>query len=202
MAASPLVFYGVLSRWSRDVFIKRFLIVVISASLAILTSLFILSFQLMYASGSFQNGVSSILETIQRRTVSNDPNLQAIYGAANQASLWSILKIYLSESYLYNFRLRYYTLMILFALVSALYFIVNKRKTQDPDRSRKGIALIAVTWFSLLGPLSWYTIFKSVAYFHTHMNYLPWHMPFTLFGFGLCGFFIESLWLSRNKSIG
>jgi len=202
MAASPLVFYGVLSRWSRDVFIKRFLIVVISASLAILTSLFILSFQVMYASGSFQNGVSSILETIQRRTVSNDPNLQAIYGAANQASLWSILKIYLSESYLYNFRLRYYTLMILFALVSALYFIVNKRKTQDSDRSRQGIALIAVTWFSLLGPLSWYTIFKSVAYFHTHMNYLPWHMPFTLFGFGLCGFFIESLWLSRNKSIG
>ncbi len=191
MAASPLVFYAVKDNWNKDRFIKRFMIVVIAASLAIIASLVILSVQIKYASGSFQDGVSNIIETINRRTLGNDPNLPSTYQEGSRASLWSILKIYLSESYFWKFNVPYYAIIILFAMSSAIYLFANNIKRQKPVQSPQGFALIAVTWFSLLGPLSWYTVFKSLAYFHTHMNYLPWHMPFTLFGFGMCGYFIE-----------
>lgn len=200
MLASALVFYGVLDRWSRDEFIKRFIAVVIAALTAILVSLIILSFQIMYTTGGFQGGVDYISEAINRRLFSNDPNLPSLYEKASQASLWSILKIYLEESYFNKFRIPYFAIIIFFAIVSAIYLVSNKIKPGDPNQTSKGLALIVTTWFSLLSPLGWYIIFKSVAYFHTHMNYLPWHMPFTLFGFGMCGFVIETLF-SQLKQV-
>lgn len=199
MTASPIVFYGILEKWDREKFTKRFLVVVLAACTAILASLVVLSVQVMFASGTFWDGVNQILETINRRTISNDPNLPSIYEEANKASIWSILKIYLSESYFYRLRVPYFAIMILFAMVSALFVWMDKIKPQGSVQSTKGFALLLTTWFSLLGPLGWYTIFKSVAYFHTHMNYLPWHMPFTLFGFGLCGFVIETLFRPPHR---
>jgi len=197
MVASPIVFYGVLKKWNKAQFVKRFMLVVIAALTAIFASLLILSFQIMFASGSLWEGVNSSLETINRRTISN-PDLPSSYEAVNMASLWSILKIYLSESYFSNLRVPYFAIIILFAIVSASHLLVNKINPQEGIQSSRGSALLVVTWFSLLGPLGWYTIFKSVAYFHTHMNYLPWHMPFTLFGFGMCGFVIQTL-LSSDR---
>ena len=191
MAASPLVYYGVKNRWDRRMFISRFINVVFASLAAILTSLVVLSIQNMFASGNFSQGLAYILETVNRRVLVNDPNLPSIYAEAKNASTWSILKVYLSESYFDRLRVPYYAVIVLFAIVSAAQTWLEKIM---PARSTEGIALVAATWFSLLGPLSWYIIFKSVAYFHTHMNYLPWHMPFTLFGFGLCGFFVQSLY--------
>ena len=154
----------------------------------------------MSATGSFQGGVNYINEAIDRRFFSNDPNMPSIYEKASQASFWSILKIYLEESYFSEVYIPYFAIMIFFAIVSAIYLISNRIKPGDPNQTSKGLALIATTWFSLLSPLGWYIIFKSVAYFHTHMNYLPWHMPFTLFGFGMCGFVIETLF-SQLKQV-
>ena len=60
---------------------------------------------------------------------------------------------------------------------------------------RKLSALSIATWFSILAPLSWFVIFKGHSYIHTHMNYITWHMPFTLLGFalfGLVGFYLVS----------
>src|SRR6266487_653281 len=199
MTASPLVFYWVKDRWSSDKFIKRFLDVVVAASAAILMSLVILSLQIMLAHGSFWQGVHSIAATFSRRTLGNDVNLLSAYEAERKASTWSILKIYLSESYFNNFQIPYFVVIILFAIVSLIQVVIGKTRLAASNNLRKGYALIAVTWFSILGPLSWYIIFKSVAYFHTHMNYLPWHMPFTLFEFGLCGFLIQTLFISKNK---
>ena len=193
MVASPLVFYYVKDKWSSEQFIKRFLSLVIAASAAILISLIILSIQIMLASGSFWQGINYILETLNRRTLGSDPNLPSIYDAANKASIWSILKIYLSESYFYNFEIPYFVIIIMFAIVSLIQIVVIRTRPTTSVPLPKGYALLTVTWFSILGPLSWYTLFKSVAYFHTHMNYLPWHMPFMLFGFGLCGFLIQTL---------
>ena len=199
MLASTIIFYGVLDKWNKDKFIRRSIIVVIAALTAILVSVMILSFQIMYATGSFQGGVNYISEAINRRLFSSDPNLPSIYEKASQARLWSILKIYLEESYFNKLHVPYFAIIIFFAIVSAIYLISNKIKPGHPNQTSKGFALIATTWFSLLSPLGWYIIFKSVAYFHTHMNYLPWHMPFTLFGFGMCGFVIETLFSQLKK---
>ena len=77
--------------------------------------------------------------------------------------------------------------------MTAIYFVSNKINPGEPNQTFKAFALVATTWFSLLSPLSWYIIFKSLAFLHTHMNYLPWHMPFTILGFGLCGYIVETL---------
>lgn len=200
MVASPLVYYGVKEKWTVREFILRFLITVFASLGAIVISLLILSLQIMLASGSFEQGARFVLETIDRRTLSNDPNLPAFYAEAKKASTWSILKIYLSESYFYRFHVPYFITMIVFACASAIQILIEKISVLEYDLSSKGYALIVVTWFSLLGPLSWYVVFKSIAYFHTHMNYLPWHMPFTLFGFGLCGFIIQSSLAAKKKN--
>lgn len=191
MAASPIMFYGAAGGWGRVKFVKRFLTVVTAALMAILVSLAVLSFQISYTAGGLAHGFNSILETIDRRTISSDASLPSIYETAARASYWSILKIYLSESYFDRLPVPYFVIILAFTVVTILYWISIKTRgvfTQGDG----GVALSAVTWFSLLSPLSWYIIFKSVAYFHTHMNYLPWHMPFTLFGFGLCGYVIET----------
>jgi len=199
MTATPIIFYGILEHWDREKFLKRFLTVVIAAIMAILASLVILSVQVAFASGNFQEGINSILQTLNRRTVSNNQSLEPIYQRSSNASTWSILKIYLSESYLSEFQVPYYAIIALFVIVSIIYFMNNRKGLQPLFPPAKGNALLGATWFSLLGPLSWYVIFKSVAYFHTHMNHLPWHMPFTLFGFGLCGFVIENYLTAKSK---
>ena len=192
MVACPIVFYGIAEEWNRHILAKRFLTVVVAALSAILVSLIILAIQNMYASGSFREGVQSIIETASRRTFSNDPSLPAVYETAANASYWSILRIYLSESYFDRYIVPYYAIIILFAIVSMVYFILPKKNSATAGQSLQSTALIVTTWFSLLSPLSWYIVFKSVSYFHTHMNYLPWHMPFTLFGFGMCGHMLET----------
>jgi hypothetical protein len=189
MAASPFIFYAVQDKWKLDRFLRRFLLIIAAALLAILTSLLILSVQDMLASGSFQNGVSYILETINRRTLSSGPNLDPVYAEASQVSVWTVLNIYLSESYFFKLPISYFSITVLFAFVSlgSLYFGRLEKKTS----SSKGMALAAMTWFSFMASVSWYVIFKSLAVLHTHMNYLPWHMPFTIIGFAMCGYFLE-----------
>jgi hypothetical protein len=99
-----------------------------------------------------------------------------------------------------NLEVPYYVIIIGFTVLSLVYIYQSKNHS-TPGQSLKGGALMATTWFSLLSPLSWYIIFKSVSYYHTHMNYLPWHMPFTLFGFGLCGYVIETLFNRQKDKI-
>ena len=199
MSASPIVYYGVLRKWDRKIFITRFLVIVFASLAALMASFAVLSIQVAFASGSFQNGIDVIVETINRRTVSSDPGLPSIYDEAARASYWSVLKIYLEESYFFKAYVPYFAMFIVFGVISGVYWLTGAKKSQKASSSLEGYALIVTTWFSFLAPLSWYIIFKSLAYFHTHMNYLPWHMPFTLFGFGLCGYVIETI---LNRSTG
>ena len=200
MIVTPLLFYGILQKWNRDVFIKRFSIVTVAALAAILVSLVVLSLQIAHTHGGLQTGIKSIFETINRRTIVSDPSLPTFDEDLARASYWSILKIYLSESYFLSPEVPYYGIIIGFAILSAAYMLLVKNHG-IPNQTSMGNALIATTWFSLLSPLSWYIIFKSVSYYHTHMNYLPWHMPFTLFGFGLCGYVIETIFSQRKDKL-
>lgn len=193
MIASPIVFYGIAGKWNKEKFIKRFVTVAFAALIAIILSLIILSVQVMFAAESFQEAIRYMMENFNRRLIDGGQDPSPIYAIAAQASVWSILKIYLSESYFYKFYVPYFVVIIVFAIMSAIYLISDKISPGDPSQTSKAFALIVTTWFSLLSPLSWYTVFKSLAFLHTHMNYLPWHMPFTILGFGLCGYIVETL---------
>ena len=192
MIASPMVFYGIADKWNKEKFIKRSINAVFAVLSAILVSLIVLSFQIMLASGGFQDMFSYMVENFSRRIFNSDLD-PSIYGIASRSSLWSVLKIYLSESYFHNFHVPYFVIIIVFAMMTVICFVSNKINPGASSQTSKAFALVATTWFSLLSPLSWYSIFKSLAFLHTHMNYLPWHMPFTILGFGLCGYIVETL---------
>jgi hypothetical protein len=54
--------------------------------------------------------------------------------------------------------------------------------------------------FSILAPLSWLIIFKAHSYVHTFMNNIVWQMPFTIYGFAVCGLVIQSLVTRTSKT--
>ena len=95
-------------------------------------------------------------------------------------------------------KVKYQTVIVVFALVSCLvllcHFLFQQGKLpQLEDSIDKLMALSIALWFSLLAPVSWMIIFKGHSYIHTHMNFITWHMPFALLGFGLVGAFLSLL---------
>jgi len=78
-------------------------------------------------------------------------------------------------------------------LVVSLSISTGQVLPQLEGSINKLTALSLALWFSLLAPLSWMVIFKGHSYIHTHMNFITWHMPFTILGFGLMGAFLSLL---------
>jgi len=96
------------------------------------------------------------------------------------------------------FSIRFMDIIILF-LATVLALALLRMKVRLPIDKAKTTALIAGTWFAILAPLSWFVIFKSHSYIHTHMNAITWHMPFTIFGFALTGFVGTQLFSNLRK---
>jgi hypothetical protein len=92
--------------------------------------------------------------------------------------------------------LRFLDLLGIFAGVTIAYAILHRLQPDRFPDKEKSLGLIAVTWLSLLSPVSWFVLFKGQAVVHTHTNYLAWHMPFTLFGYAM------TAWLLRCIGIG
>lgn len=202
LAASPILYYAIRERWEARSVVRRLILAAAGMGLGIILSLLVLSVQNMIVSGSLQGGVQYILETFARRTLGGSSTIPALYEEAYRASTWEILKTYFSESYFGKAYFPYYAVTGLFAIASVLYLTAQKLRPGDAEERSRGMALLWTTWLSLLSPLSWYVIFKSVAYFHTHMNYLPFHMPFTLFGFALCGYTVFVIFQRVNPGRG
>ncbi len=193
MTATPLIFYAQRQGWDKTLFARRFATTVAAAFLAIISSFLILAIQVALATGEPFAGIDFILTNTLIRTsgLDTDTVLQTI-------SLWSVLNVYFRESYLHSIHIPFWSLIVLFGGVSMIYWGLRKWRAIP---SIPGDSLVLTTWFTLLSPLSWYIIFKSLAYYHTHMNYLPWLMPFTIFGFGLCGFVLETALRQKKKKL-
>jgi hypothetical protein len=86
-------------------------------------------------------------------------------------------------------QIRYSYLIVSFIVVS-LIIQFAWRKSRPVEQRQKDIALVSATWFSILAPLSWFIVFKSHSYIHTHVNYVVWQMPFIFFGFAVWGIVI------------
>jgi hypothetical protein len=212
MMTVPLVYYGMLIRWS----LRKFLIVLfttaVGSCLAIFLTFLILCFQIAAVKGSFLDGVNHIAYSFAVRTHANPQAFPSEYTSSLESGTAQVVAGYLRGTYFdaNNYLPRskflpkfyYYRLMLVFAVMSAvLYFGGNRSVTQDEKRKR--LALIVATWFSILAPLSWFVIFKAHSYMHFHMNFIVWQMPFVLFGFAVCGLAVKSLLsdLSRLVSV-
>jgi hypothetical protein len=206
MMVVPLAYYSVRDRLSIQKVMGSFLVAVLASCLAILISLTILSFQIASVEGDLSKGVDHLVFALRKRTYADPSNLPQEYAASLQAETVTVVKTYLVGAYLDANRLlstsnpflkrvlrvRYWYLIVVFGTASVLLRLLGRAL---PDKGKKGhkLALVSATWFSILAPLSWFVIFKSHSYVHPHLNFIVWEMPFTLFGFAICGLALQTV---------
>ena len=213
MMMVPFVYYVILDKWSRQQCAKWTLAAGLGSGVAIFLSFIMLCFQIGAAKDGFMDGVEHIVWSFGKRTYANAEDYPPVYAASLEAGTIGVvitymngiffdLNNYLSQanSFVSNsvLKIRYYYLTVLFGVMSALLFWRSNKEILA-ERRPHYIALIWTTWFSILAPLSWHVIFKAHSYIHTHMSFLLWQMPFTLFGFAVFGSAIIASMKNRRK---
>lgn len=198
MFMMPIIFYSLSDNWSLLKFFKIAFSAAFGAIIGIIVSILVLLFQLSHLNSQKINGWNYLLETFTRRSYDN-PNkyLDPVYNQSMKSSVWEILKIYFNGNQFvfksHNFNLSISFFHCICVLIIATFFILLKYN------SKKYIALTITLWISILAPLSWFVIFKSHSYIHTHMNFIVWYMPFMLFGFVLIGNCVSQLFRKKYK---
>ena len=214
MMITPYVYYSYYKRWRLIKFIKRVFFVLVGSATSILISILILIFQISSVEGGFEKGISHLLFSLGKRSFGDPNSYPDEYRDSLQSSIITVLKKYLyRESFditniIPNFPalpplpvVRIYELIFIFIIASILsYFLTKHSKKYVFVEEKKIISLVLTTWFSILAPISWLIIFKAHSYVHLHMNHIIWHMPFTLFGFTLCGLLGYYLFLIIDRS--
>lgn len=213
MMVVPFVYYGILDRWDKQSILKWTLAAGIGSGVAILLSLIMLCFQIGAVRTGFIDGVSHVIYSFGKRTYGSAEGFPSIYAASLDAGPIEVVIKYLNGIYLdlnnylsienafisnYLLKIRYSYLIVLFIGGSILLYLRDNVNITS-ENSRHFFVLICAMWFSILAPMSWFIIFKAHSFIHTHMSFLLWQMPFTLFGFAVFAASV-SLKLSRDKS--
>ena len=196
MAACALIFYTVRNNWSLGEFVKKGLVFTAGTLAAVLLSFIILVLQITSITGSLSDGVNHIIHSFQKRTSGDGAGIDPIYTESLEASMPEVLQTYWNgvafdftsffSPFWDSFMLvDFGELILLFAFFSAL-LMWQKNKPSTSSLIQSNVkALIMTTWFSLLAPLSWFTLFKGHSFIHTHMNFIVWYMPFVILGFAV-----------------
>ncbi len=192
MMMVPAVFYAVLGRWRASAVLQYGFLAVIASGLAILLTLGVLCVQIAAVDGTFLAGVGHILSCLGRRAY-GDPSRYPSIAASLSASPLQVMAMYLKGTFLESPFVRYDHLIAVFGAAS-VYLCWATRRDPVEDRRRSIRALIFTTWFSILAPLSWFVVFKAHAFLHPFFDFIVWQMPFTLYGFALCGIASQYAW--------
>lgn len=200
MMITPLTYYGLKHGLNSRFLIKAIPAAALGALLAIAVSLTILTFQIAAVQGSLQNGLDHIVYCLDKRTFGESPELPDKDAGSFATGTIRVLYTYLTGTFCdinnlitvenpfishFLFKIRYYYLIAFFLLMSCVLY---RRVNTIPAGQRKtDIAFVITAWISLFAPLSWFVIFRSHSLVHPPLNFIVWQMPFTLFGFALCG---------------
>ncbi len=198
MLAAPLIYFALRDNWGMRKFIQACGVTTISVTAAIFIALLILSVQISVVLDNFPQAVTYLLDTFSRRTM-GDPQQFPEYAASLKANTWDVLLIYFQgNTAVAKTNLRFMDLIFIFAVFTGAYFLKEKLQARSSTNTNKVRALAITTWVSIFSPLLWYIIFKGQAYIHTRTNFLAWYMPFTIYGFALCGYILQNL-ISKPK---
>lgn len=202
MTTTPIVYYGIFKKWKRSTFIERFLKISVSLVAAVTVGLLIMAIQIASADNTISNVFSYIEDRFGHHFAGNSEYYTTGGIEATKIGAIEITSKYLAMPAINipwpgeDLQILYSHLLILFALFTIIYFVINRKQDKY---SYKAIGLIAATWYGLAAPLSWILIFRPHSIIHTHVNTMGWQMPFTLLGFALCGYVISDL-LKRKKA--
>jgi hypothetical protein len=201
MMMVPFVYYSILRKSSIGRFARGGLVAATAACLGLLLASVILSIQISAATEGSVGGLEHFLGALRKRTYADPSRYSGALAESMEVAPTDVILGYLSGTYLdlsndspsdsstegkTEVQVRYYTLIGLYLAASGSVVALNRRwpAAIEPQGS---IALVGATWFSILAPLSWFVIFKAHSFLHTHMNFLTWQMPFTIYGFAVCG---------------
>lgn len=221
MPLVPLVFYAVYKKWSLRTFIIRFSGISVISFLAVISAMLILAFQISKIDGSFRDGVDFIRYSYNKRA-DGDPEKYShntLLYKSLKASRSEVLQIYWKKEAMdlgfYNrdkgspkimTRVNYGHIVVFFIGMTFLGLILHRKKAKNPDARRMLLSIIITTWLSVIGPLSWFLIFKGHAYIHRGLDMIVWHMPFVFFGFMMTGYILTYMFhrnfLIRGKTRG
>jgi hypothetical protein len=152
-------------------------------------------------------GIRHVRYVLAKRTYGTPSSFPEIYRASLRSNPVSVALTYLRGPAIdltnwiqagpwwnrFVLQIRFGYLVFLFLLATLFLLRLPSTTDQRPVDARKKVALTCAAWFSILAPLSWFVVFKAHSYIHTGMNEITWHVPFTLFGFALCGLVGERL---------
>lgn len=197
MMLVPVAYHAWRDRHGARALLRRAAALGLGAAVALALSLLLLVAQLAALRGSLAFGARHVAFAFAGRTAGAVEDFPPSYSAGLKASRWSVLASYLEGRH-HDLRGRwplldgalpeallapsYAELLALFAFASLLA-LWRSGGGEPASRTR---ALVGATWLSLLAPLSWLLVFKAHSFQHTHMNFVVWQMPFTLFGFAVC----------------
>lgn len=192
----PFTYFAFREGWQIHEFIKKGIVITMSTALAITVSLAVLTTQISIATGNFSESFTYISDTFNRRTL-GDPEKYPEYAVSLEAKAWDVVVIYLNgDSAIAQANIKFIDLILMFAILTGIYFAFEKRLNISQDMRTKVRAFAIATWISILSPLLWFIIFKGQSYVHTHTNFLSWYLPFTICGFALCGVIIQNLFMA------
>lgn len=203
MMLTPYIYYSIIEEWKLKLFVKKILIIATTAIVSVLSSSIILVYQISNATGSFKKGLHHIfIYSVGKRTYGDANNYPQVYADSLNADTLGVIDKYL-KGIIFDFnnifntslsflRINYLTVIVIFLVFSCLVYLSKhcpeKIFFRKISKNRRKLSALSIaSWFSFLAPLSWFVIFKGHSYIHTHMNYITWHMPFTLLGFALIG---------------
>jgi hypothetical protein len=209
MMTVPIAFYCILERVNLRRLIGISFTAILCTILAVLANFVILCFQIGSLGGGFSKGIEHIVYAFEYRTYADPEDFPSSVTSSLKASPVSVITTYVNAVYedLNNilpapntfasedsYKIKYWYLIVLFA-IGPVYLYFSRKRSFYKDKAI--LILVYTTWFSILAPLFWYIIFKSHAYIHTG-DAIVWQMPFTLFGFAVCGLAFRSAVLELN----
>ncbi len=194
MTPVPIVYYAVRVRADTRSWVKRLAAATLPAALAVLFGVGVLCVQIASLRGSsLSDGVRHVAYSFQKRSYQSP------------VRVGTVVNMYLTGETFVDLEIRppwnasapphgvTYRLLIVVFLGASIAACLPRKRWAGTARLRENRALTVATWVSILAPLSWYVIFKQHSFVHTHLNYVLWQMPFTVFGFALCARALEAV---------
>lgn len=150
--------------------VRHFLIVIFPFICTILFQLY----QFKLLTGNFKDGIDHLTDAYTRRS-SNHYSYEGTYSYLNTLKKFhlDIITQYLGNSFISSDILGFkFPFAILIGIGTISSYILYKKNIER--------RLVAITWFSIAAPFSWFILFKQHAYIHKHIDFFIWYCPFLL----------------------
>jgi hypothetical protein len=189
MALIPSIFYAIKDDFPVRQFWKDVRRIAAGIAAATLVALIILALQVGSVT-SFKDIGDHVYRRILTRTQFQIPGERDIYYKAMQKNNLELASTYLGApaAHMGNFSINFSALIIMLSLSSMAALYINRGR-----KDKTIIALVASAITGCISALIWIFLMKGHSAYHTFIDPIVWHMPFSIFCFVLAAVVVQSL---------